>query len=131
MRPYGFEQRTKRQKRWLRFERHFDRSKTRDHELKTLLKNGQGKPVSDNFVHGQKTLLNHPDGHRITSWTQMGSMDVQLFGVTDDRPVDGHLFAHDAEFDKGTELADHQQALLYGCRMTRCFDVNVATIATG
>src|ERR1700722_1996543 len=114
-----------------RLQSHLHRSQAGDHKVDPFLKIGQRKTVSDNLVHRQEALLDHPNGYWITPRAQVRAMDIQLFAITDDRPIDCDLFAHDTEFDEGPELSNHQQTLLHGGRMTRGFNINVASVATG
>src|ERR1700722_5739136 len=115
----------------LRLEDYLDRSQAGDHQVDSFLEIAQGKTVSDNLVHRQETSLDHPHRHRITSRTQVGAMNIQLLGVTDDRPINGHLFPHDTKFDKGAELTNHEETLLDSSWMTRRFNVNVASVTAG
>src|ERR1700688_747006 len=58
----------------------------------------------------------------------MGSLDVEVFGVSDDRPVDRCFFAHDAELNECPELSDHLQALFDSRRFSASLDVNIAAV---
>src|SRR6516162_10406748 len=61
----------------------------------------------------------------------MGTMDIQLFAVSDNRPINRDLFAHDAELYKRAELANHVQALLNRCRVAGSLDVDIAAVPIG
>ena len=60
----------------------------------------------------------------------MRAMDVQFLSVTYNRPIDGYLLWRDAKLDERAELPDHVQSLFNSARMARCFDVDVAPIAS-
>ena len=87
--------------------------------------------MSDDPVHRQAAFRDHPDGDRIAIGAEMRAMDIELLGVADDRPIDRHRLAHDAEFDEGAERANHAQPVLDRRRMPGRFDIDVAAITIG
>src|SRR5215208_2014236 len=66
---------------------------------------------------------------RVAIRPEVAAVDVQLFGIADDRPVDRHRRIEDAEFDEGAELADHLQSQRHRGRIASRLDEDVAAIA--
>src|SRR5215213_5599638 len=78
--------------------------------LHRLVERGQWVRLRYERFDIESTVGDRGNRLRVAIRPQVAAVDVQLFGIPDDRPVDRHRFVEDAELDEGAKLADHLQA---------------------
>src|SRR5215212_7195288 len=69
------------------------------------------------------------DRLRVAVRPEVAAVDVQLFSVADDRPVDRRRFIENAELDERAELTDHLQPQRHRGWVARRLDEDVAAVA--
>src|SRR6266542_2599955 len=71
------------------------------------------------------------DRLRIAVGTEVAAMDVQLFLIADEVPVDCRWLVEDAERNERAKAPDHVETLLRRLRASAHLDVDVASVAVG
>src|SRR5215208_5386222 len=95
------------------------------------MERGQRVRLGNERLDVEPTVGDRGDRLRVAVWPEVAAVDVQLFGIADDRPVDRRRFIENAEFDEGAELTDHLQSQRYRGWVAGRFDEDVAAVAIG
>src|SRR6266511_480514 len=71
------------------------------------------------------------DRLRIAVGTEVAAMDVQLFLIPDEIPVDQRRLVEDAERNERAKAPDHVETLLWRLRTAAHLDIDVTSVAVG
>src|SRR5690606_6365856 len=114
---------------WL--QHYFDRVFSVPYQIKPFLEFLQRQGLSHNFRDIDLTRLNEFDRQREGIRAQVSAMDVNLFAVANDAPVNCRWLAKHTKLDHEPQFTDHLQPLNDTVRMTGCFNIFITTVTIG
>src|SRR3712207_6366960 len=95
------------------------------------MERGQRVCLGDERFNVEPAVSDCRNRLRIAVRSEVAPVNVQLFCIADDGPVDGYRLIEDTELDEGAEFPDHLQTKRYSGRVASGLDEDITAVAVG